>query len=157
VQSGDETLVEREPSHWLSLEALTDRLKEFFHARHEAVIVYLYGSFLKRSEWHDVDVAVLLDPQRVAQGFDLLRYGLQVGAELEQFLGRPRVSIDLRVLNDAPLVFQNEVIKTGVPIVVRDEQTRIAYEAKVLIEFLDFLPVLEMYERALFREIRQWS
>jgi predicted nucleotidyltransferase len=132
-------------------------LKEFFRSRPEIELAYLFGSVLKRPDWRDLDIAVLLDQTMVTQRSDWLRYGLRVGAELEQFLGRPRVAVDLRVLNDASLAFQNEVIKTGALILARDRRSQVAYESRVLVEFLDFLPILEMYERALRREIRQWS
>jgi hypothetical protein len=139
------------------LAAVITPAKEFLGSRPEIRLAYLFGSALKRDDWRDLDIAVLLDQDRVAEPADWLRYGLRVGAELEQFLGRPRVAVDLRVLNGASLAFQNEAIKTGALILARDRRSQVAYESRVLVEFLDFLPILEMYERALRREIRQWS
>lgn len=54
------------------------------------------------------------------------------------------------------MAFQYEVIKTGELLVSRDEQTRILYESRLIIEYLDFAPTLALYERALLEDIRRW-
>jgi hypothetical protein len=135
---------------------IIDRLKQFFTAKPEVALAYVYGSFLRREDWRDLDVAVLIE--RAAEGpeIDPFRRGLRLAAELEEFLGRPYREVDLRVLNGDSLAFQYEVIKTGELLVSRDEQTRILYESRLIIEYLDFAPTLALYERALLEDIRRW-
>jgi predicted nucleotidyltransferase len=78
---------------------IIDRLKQFFTAKPEVALAYVYGSFLRREDWRDLDVAVLIE--RAAEGpeIDPFRRGLRLAAELEEFLGRPYREVDLRVLN----------------------------------------------------------
>jgi hypothetical protein len=134
---------------------IIDRLKHFFAAKPEVVLVYVYGSFLRREDWRDLDVAVLIE-RGAPDAPDPFNQGLRLAAELEEFLGRPRVEVDLRMLNEASLAFQYEVIKTGELVVRRDERTRILYESRVVIEYLDFAPILAMYEQTLLEEIQRW-
>lgn len=125
-----------------SQQEIINRLKQFFAAKPEVVLAYVYGSFLRREAWRDLDVAVLMEPGALGTESDPFNRGLRLAAELEDFLGHPRVEVDLRVLNEAPLAFQYQVIKAGQLLVSRDERTRILYESRLMIEYLDFKWVL---------------
>lgn len=136
--------------------AIIERLEQFFAARPEVVLAYVYGSFLRRENWRDLDVAVLIDVTTPGLERDPFDHALRLGAELERFLGRPTVDVDLRALNDAGLAFQFEVIETGQLVKRRDEETRILYEARLMSQYQDFRWLLDEYDQALFKEIRQW-
>jgi hypothetical protein len=140
----------------LSRPGVIEKLEQFFAARPEVMLAYIYGSFLHREDWRDLDIAVWIDEGLLDVGCDPFDHSLRLGAGLEAFLGRPGIEVDLRPLNDAGLPFQYEVTGTGRLVKRRDEETRVLYEARVMTEYLDFKWLLDMYDQALFKEIRQW-
>ncbi|MCJ7579014.1 MAG: nucleotidyltransferase domain-containing protein [Candidatus Aminicenantes bacterium] len=85
------------------------RLKEILIERDEILFVYIHGSFLDNLPFHDIDVALYVDPKEVdsLQSFD---YSLGLSVELSQKLGK---DIDTKVMNYAPVGFQHSVFKNG--------------------------------------------
>ncbi|MBN1772490.1 MAG: hypothetical protein JXB32_14570 [Deltaproteobacteria bacterium] len=63
--------------------------------------------------------------------------------------------MDLRPLEEAPLFFQDLVLRTGRCVFERSPGLRAAWEGRVLSEFLEFKPVLEEYDRAMVRHERE--
>ncbi len=63
--------------------------------------------------------------------------------------------IDIVVLNDAAPALQYRVVREGRPVFVRDDRRRIAFESQAMREFLDFQPVLEVYDKYLIRRARE--
>jgi len=111
--------------------------------------VPLYGSFLCRDEFHDIDVGLLVSWER--EPYELYKYAMGIASDLERCI-TPRYEIDLRILNDAPVEFQYEVVKTGRLLVARDEDTRVAFEAGVITKFLDLKYLYDRIDRALLCE-----
>ncbi|WP_176225921.1 nucleotidyltransferase domain-containing protein [Candidatus Hakubella thermalkaliphila] len=64
-------------------------------------------------------------------------------------------NIDLRILNEAPLAFQGEVLRQGTEIYSSDEGKRILFETRTLDAFLDYLPHLEELRRAFLHSIAE--
>lgn len=135
---------------------LINRIQEFFQNRQEIILVYLFGSVLNEVNCRDIDIGVVIDTKNLAGEFQKLKYELAISRELESFLGPPYQEIDLKVLNSAPLYFQYEVIKSGEIIFSKSEKERVIYEAQLQIEYLDFIPLLAVHEKALRREIKEW-
>lgn len=75
-----------------------------------------------------------------------------IASDLERCI-TPRYEIDLRILNDAPVEFQYEVVKTGRLLVSRDEGTRIAFEADVIAQFLDLKYLYDTIDRVLLARV----
>jgi predicted nucleotidyltransferase len=71
---------------------LITTLRRELRARSEIVFVYLHGSFLSGRSYRDIDVAIWLDPSRVARG-DQGRYALDLSVTLHLKLRRP---VDVR-------------------------------------------------------------
>ncbi len=97
-------------------------------------VAYIFGSFLEGEEFNDIDIALLLsedlDPYK---GF---KFSLKVAGELERQV-KPRFEFDIKILNNAPVEFQFEVIKKGSVIFSRDETRRVDYEFEVISTYLD--------------------
>ncbi|MCK9298694.1 MAG: hypothetical protein M0P21_06995 [Methanoculleus sp.] len=55
----------------------------------------------------------------------------------------------------APVEFQYEVVKTGRLLVSRDEDTRIAFEAGVIAQFLDLEYLYDTIDRALLARVEE--
>lgn len=128
-------------------------ISKFLEERIEILFAYLYGSFLHADSPKDIDLAVFLHGE---EQFNYLKYSLQLSREVEGLLDPRYGDVDVRTLNSAPLYFQYEVIKTGNPIFVRDKGERVRFETRTTIEYLDFLFILDEYNKSLSRRIELW-
>jgi hypothetical protein len=115
--------------------------------------LYLFGSSAigKRTALSDIDIAILLP-----EDFPKERYfdkQLEMIAELMELLHED--DIDLIVLNEAPPLLKHRVITQGKMVFCRDEQLRNRFEAKAILEYLDFKPVLDLQYHYLKRRLEK--
>lgn len=105
------------------------------------IFAYLYGSAARGTmrEDSDVDIAVFLESP---ENDPLLEAGISL--ELEQILDR---SVDVRIINHAPAIFINQVLKDGILLISKDDRLRINFEVKNMNEYLDFLPIIKAYDK----------
>ncbi len=127
-------------------EHLTAAIRQELEARAEIVFAYLHGSFLAGEGYRDIDIAVWLDPSRVAPG-ERDRYALDLSVALHLGLRRP---VDVRALNDAPLAFRYHALR-GRRLVVRDADFLDEMRARTWDEYFDFLPFARQYLREALR------
>lgn len=109
------------------------RLRETLEARAEIIFAYLHGSFAEGLPFHDVDVAVYLDPP-VAMTTDIFDYEMSLSVKLTRTF---RFLVDVHVLNGAPLGFQHSVLQ-GEVLLVRDEDKLTDFIERVSLEYMDF-------------------
>ncbi|GFP29780.1 type VII toxin-antitoxin system MntA family adenylyltransferase antitoxin [Candidatus Hakubella thermalkaliphila] len=121
-------------------------------ADYPIISAYLYGSQVRGRNLSpsDIDVAVYIDPEVFPLSLDV-ELGLCV--RLEEASGLS--NIDLRILNEAPLSFQGEVLRQGIEIYSADEGKRILFETHTLDAFLDYLPHLEKLRRAFLHSVAE--
>ena len=105
---------------------------------------YVYGSFLSREDFRDIDVALLLRDGTDAGTAD--RIAADAGDRLENALGF-RHECDVRVLNGMPAWLVYEIISTGKTLFIRDEKDRIDFETGVMIEYLDMRETWDLFDQ----------
>jgi uncharacterized protein len=111
----------------------------------EIDLAYVFGSFLERDDFRDIDVAIhLADEQAPYQRFKLAH---KIARCLEHGI-KPRVDFDVRILNYAPDYFQYEVISKGVIVLERDRERRVDYEAHLISEYLDRKYMYDLFDQA---------
>lgn len=124
--------------------SLEQRIVEYFGSRADVSAVYLFGSVARGTAGagSDVDVAVLFGtaPPRTLNGPRFVLEG-----ELERVLG---TSVDLIVLNEAPVDLRVRVLREGHLLVDRDRPARLAFEVQTRNEAFDLEPVLARYRAA---------
>jgi predicted nucleotidyltransferase len=124
------------------------------YAREQEIIaLYLFGSAATGTQTplSDIDIAVLLPEDiPVHQYFDRR---LQMTLDLMQLLGANEV--DLVILNQAPPLLKHQVISHGKVIYCRDEPQRRRFEARAILEYLDFKPILDLQFEYLKRRLRE--
>jgi len=98
----------------------------------EIAAAYIFGSFVDRESFGDIDIGILLAGEGVPPP---LEYELSMEAALEKEV---RLAVDVRVLNSAPLSFQHQVIKSGLLVIDKDPNLRAAFEGKVRKQYFDF-------------------
>ncbi|MEM2902158.1 MAG: nucleotidyltransferase domain-containing protein [Candidatus Bathyarchaeia archaeon] len=83
----------------------------------DVVFAYVYGSFVEGSSFRDLDIAVWIrDPEKA------FYYTVDFSAWLGIEVG---VSVDVQVLNEAPLPFKHYVFTRGKLLLSRDEELRL--------------------------------
>lgn len=132
--------------------ALEMRLGGYFAGHAEVIAAYLFGSQAKGKATadSDVDIALLLSPDFDLQEYFMYRIERMV--ELEQFCQSP---VDVVILNQAPLVLRNQVLKHGRLVYERDHRQRVAFEVRSRQAYYDFQPMLALLHRALVRQIKE--
>jgi len=133
-------------------ERILSILQEVLTARGDVLFAYVYGSFEEGSRFHDIDVGVYL-----TEGCD--REDLWIDVELAEYLEqavwqaqiacrpgrnkgarRPRIPVDVRVLNKAPTTFGYHVLR-GRLLFSRDESIRVSWTARIVSRYLDLKPL----------------
>lgn len=117
----------------------------------DVIVVYIFGSFLKSNRFNDIDIGVLVSGER--KPYDYFKYGMRIASVIEQHIS-PRCEVDLRILNGAPVRFLYEVIQSGRLVFARNEDERSSFEADVLTQYLDLLPMFEMMDRACISPVK---
>ncbi len=107
-------------------------------------VAYLYGSFLSRDDFRDIDIALLADEQVCRD--DPLFYASRVADALGRALAF-RYECDVRVINHEPVWFQYEVISSGRAVFVCDGDDRIDFETRVLVEYQDIKFTYDLFDR----------
>ncbi len=107
--------------------------------RREIVVAYLYGSSVGSAQYDDIDIGLLLDEEFSPSAL----YEAELAAELERRLGG---KFDVRVLNGRPVRFLFEVIKTGVVLYSSDENRRVEFEVRVMMEYYDMKYYFDRYD-----------
>jgi hypothetical protein len=114
------------------------RLTALLLPRPEIAFAYLHGSFAEGLPYHDIDVAVYLDPAWRGDVFD---YEMALSAELTQAV---RVLVDVHALNGAPLGFCHAVLQ-GQVLFARDEEMLADYIERVALDIMDFEHLSRIY------------
>ena len=124
----------------MARETIFQRLRQLLEARPEISFAYLHGSFVEGTTYHDVDLALYLDPP-AADPFD---YEMTLSVELTRAL---RLPVDVHVLNGAPLGFQHQVLQ-GQLLFARDEASLTEFIEHVSWEYMQFSHHLADYLEA---------
>ena len=107
-------------------------------------VAWIYGSILTRDDFHDIDIALLLDPAIPDSDGDSFASVVADTVETAIAFG---YECDVRVINNEPVWFQYEIIKTGVPLAVRNEDDRLDFETNVMVEYLDMKYTYDLFDR----------
>jgi uncharacterized protein len=111
----------------------------------EIDLAYVFGSFLERDDFHDIDIAIHLCTEQLP--YQRFKLAQKIAGSLEQGI-QPRVDFDVRILNYAPAYFQYEVISKGVVVLERDREKRVDFEADLISEYLDLKYMYDLFDRA---------
>jgi uncharacterized protein YutE (UPF0331/DUF86 family)/phage pi2 protein 07 len=127
------------------------RLNQLF-AQSPVNAAYLAGTLSNRTTFGhitDVDIGILMmDQIKADQFFDYQLYFL---SELAKRLETD--NIDVVILNQASLILKLQVIKNGQILFSRNEKQRVSFEAKAVMDYLDFKKFDEIQNQALGRRL----
>ena len=100
--------------------------------------VYLFGSFAEDTPFSDIDLGVLIknDLERA------IFFEFELENRLEKIF---RYSVDVRILNRAPLSFCQNVIRHGKVILDRDPNLRADFEGNIMKQYFDYSRFRKQY------------
>jgi len=130
----------------------TEAAVQYLAKRPDIVCAYLFGSVVKETAGprSDVDVAVLLRDGLSRE--EMAEWRLQLLVDLGAFSDR---EVDVVVLNTAPPVLQNQVLRYGRLIYERDREQRIRFEVRARQVYFDVKPMLDYHSKELIRRIKE--
>jgi hypothetical protein len=94
---------------------------------------YLFGSFYEADTFSDIDIGILT---QTPLG-NPLPFELALSTKLEKDI---QYRVDIRVINDAPISFVQNIIRTGKVLIDKDSNFRVDFEGIVLKKYFDFAP-----------------
>lgn len=124
-------------------EAILHTLQRALEAQPRVVFAYVHGSLLEDRPFHDVDVAVYVDP---ADEREMGLFALDLASSLEESVAQTPdraagfLPVDVRVLNRAPLGFCYHVFR-GKLLCSRDDTVRTQWVERVVSRYLDLKPL----------------
>jgi uncharacterized protein len=132
--------------------AMVETLSELLASETAVEFAYLFGSLAKGRprEASDVDVAVHFGGS--GSRSDRLDRGLELEGRLEAKLGR---TVQVVVLNDAPLELRFNVLHHGIPLQARDRGARTRFFVDTGRRYYDMAPARELFRRRRTERIRQ--
>jgi predicted nucleotidyltransferase len=121
--------------------------------RQPVEIAYLYGSVARGTPLpsSDVDIAVVLAVS--PPPYERLTIELNIQAALEDACGLS--SLDVRAINNAPLMVQGRIVQEGVLLYQRDKKRRVAFEVLARKKYFDFQPAARKMQQAFFDRIQR--
>ncbi len=116
-------------------------------------LAYLYGSMARGCPlpMSDVDIALVL--AEILPAYERLTLELKIQAALEDACHL--ANLDVRSINQAPIMVQGEIIQEGVLLYSRDKDRRIAFEILTRKKYFDYLPTSMRMEQTFLDRIRQ--
>jgi uncharacterized protein len=128
-------------------------LATFFGQQSDVVAAYLFGSQARGDvgPLSDVDLAVWLD----APAKERFRRQLDLTAGAASLLGTD--AVELVVLNGAPPLIAQRIIREGELLADRDALERVRLETDAVIRYLDTIPLREELGRGLERRLAEGS
>jgi predicted nucleotidyltransferase len=116
---------------------IENKIKEYLSGRSEINFAYVFGSFNEKDTYHDIDIAVYLNPD-----FDVSKKSKYPFGYEAELLGNLNIilrtdKIDLLILNKANLLAATQVYNSGKLLFERDRFFRIKIENSARKEFID--------------------
>ncbi len=129
-------------------------LTAFMQTRAEVDFAHIFGSFVHREKFEDIDVAVYLNDPAVLNDRVAHPYGYEstVQAELSRMLRTD--AVDFVVLNRANLTLFTRVINKGKRILDRDPAKRVAIENDIRHQYIDAEPIRRIQEYYIRRKLK---
>ena len=122
-------------------------------AHHPVGLAYLYGSTVSgfTHPFSDVDIALIVDdPISSRERRHLL---LRLPVDLANSCDIRNA--DVRIINDAPLVFRGKVVTEGIVVYARTDDERVEFETSTRLHYFDYLPIHRQLQDAFFADVRE--
>ena len=125
----------------------------FLETQPDIAAAYLFGSLAqgRATPRSDIDIAILLKrvPKQLGGATDRqLRL-------MDVFRGFADREVDVVILNTAPPVLKDQVLRYGRRLYECDRQARIEFEVRAGQEYVDAIPAYDFFTHAMFQELKE--
>lgn len=122
-------------------------------ARYPVDAAYVYGSVARGTvtPFSDVDIALLLTTS--LPPYERLRLELTIQGDIEAACSFS--PMDVRTINEAPLMVQGRVVQQGTLLYERDRARRVAFEVATRKRYFDFAPVARRLRDAFLQRVHR--
>jgi predicted nucleotidyltransferase len=131
---------------------IEQKITDYLFNYDEILISYLFGSFVSKKYFHDIDIAVYLRNNFNKNDFKKYPFGYEseFSSNLSHLL---KIKVDFLVLNDTEILFQQRVINNGKILFSKDDKFRIYYENHIRKLYIDLEPVRKIHNFYLNQKI----
>lgn len=132
------------------------RLREFLPAilcNYPVEAAYIFGSVARgvATPLSDIDIGVLLTNSLPAH--ERLNLELSIQAAIEDETGL--APVDVRSLNDAPLLVKGRIVQQGNLVYERNRRSRVVFEVATRKQYFDFAPVARRLQDAFLEHVHR--
>ena len=122
-------------------------------AQYPVDVAYVYGSVARGTvtPFSDVDVALVLTEE--LPPYERMMLEFEVEAAIEDASGL--AGLDVRAINEAPLMVRGKVVQEGIRLYERDRAQRVAFEVQTRKRYFDFAPVARRLQAAFLDKVRR--
>ncbi len=120
---------------------LIEKIAAFLQERGYILFAYIFGSFTSGKSFNDIDVGIFISAEKPES---LLGLELAMERELGDILHIP---VDVRVINNAPLPFTYNVLKSGAVILDNNKSLRTDFEGLIYKKYFDYKHLRNEYLR----------
>jgi predicted nucleotidyltransferase len=122
-------------------EALISKAREALKTWKHIVFAYIFGSFVTEEQFNDIDIGVFLSDSGT---IPLLTQELKMERQISDILG---FTVDVRIINNAPLTFIYNILKSRIVLIDRDSSFRADFEGLICKKYFDFQYLRREYLR----------
>jgi len=122
------------------------KIKEILQNKEEILFAYIYGSFLGDPVFRDIDVGIYLKPEHFTKEKGSYKYTFKIAGTIEEKIGRAPI-VDLKVLNEAPFYFLNNIFSRGELLFNKNEEFLGDLIEDISSRYLQYRPLAEQYLR----------
>jgi hypothetical protein len=136
----------------MNKDEIISKAKSILETDSSVVAAYLFGSLAKGTEhpMSDIDIAILTAKSNPDSIVSLTR---KLTIMLSEKLGS--LKVDLVILNGADLTLRYDVVKDGFLFFERDSTERVRFERETIVEYIDMVPLWEIYDYYMLRRIKE--
>lgn len=129
-----------------------DLIRNILKNDNSILAIFLFGSQVKgkTNRYSDIDIGILFDDEVKVQ--DYTDKQIEFANNLTTALNR---EVDIIILNRASLFLKYLVLKEGLKIYEHPNRIDHSFEARSIIEYLDFLPIKNRIENAMLAKIKR--
>ncbi|MBU0559637.1 MAG: nucleotidyltransferase domain-containing protein [Bacteroidetes bacterium] len=131
---------------------IKEKISAFLLEKEEIKLAYIFGSFINKEKYNDIDVAVYLNHEFNRN--DLIKYPYGYESNLNSEINLlVREKIDFIVMNNSEITLQHRIINKGILLFSRDKPKRISYENYIRKLYIDSANIRKIKRKYLSRKI----
>lgn len=128
------------------LVGIAERIVEVLRPRPEILEAYLFGSLAREDTNPESDVDIAVFVERASTPVPPFGYAAELAADVTTALGG--AAVDVVILNDAPPLLYQRVLRDGIRLLARDLRATTTREGRAFSRYCDYVAQLQKIDSA---------